>query len=197
MVRSKSPILGVIFDLDGTLVDIAIPFDSIREKLGIREGDILKTVRELPRGEQENAYRMIDEFEHGAIPDSQAVKGMKKTLEYLDVHGIPYAVVTRGSKKRSHLLLRKHGIFVPILVSRDDTTPKPSPEAVIRAAEMMKIPPQNLLVVGDYFYDIEAGNRAGCRTVLLKRPHKKMFENTADFTIDQLDELITLLEKKR
>ena len=197
MVRNKSPILGVIFDLDGTLVDIAIPFDTIREKLGILEGDILKTVRELPRGEQENAYRMIDEFEHGAIPDSQAVKGMKKTLEYLDVHGIPYAVVTRGSKKRSRLLLRKHGILAPILVSRDDTTPKPSPEAVIRAAEMMKIPPQNLLVVGDYFYDIEAGNRAGCRTVLLKRPHKKKFENTADFTINQLDELITLLEKKR
>ena len=197
MVRTKSPILGVIFDLDGTLVDIDIPFDTIREKLGILEGDILKTVRELPPAKQEKAYRMIDEYEYGAIPESQPVKGMKRSLDYLDAHGIPYAVVTRGSKKRSHLLLRKHGVRSSILVSREDTAPKPSPEAVLRAAELMKIPPQNLLVVGDYFYDIEAGNKAGCRTVLLKRAHKKKYENTADFTIDRLDGLIPLLEEWR
>ena len=197
MVRTKGPVLGVIFDLDGTLIDIPIPFDIIRERLGIVEGDILKTVRELPVDEQEEAYQMIDELEHGAIHDSQAVEGMKKTLEYLDAHGIPYAVVTRGSKERSRILLRKHGVQSSILVSREDTTPKPSPEAMNRAAELMKLPPRNLLVVGDYFYDIESGNRAGCQTVLLKRPHKKKFENTADFTIHQLDQLITLLEEKR
>ena len=195
MGKSKNPIQGVIFDLDGTLIDIDIPFDTIRKELGIPEGDILKAIKGFPAEEQERAYRLIDEFEYGSIPGSRPVEGMRETLAYLAENDIPYAVVTRGSKQRSEILLRKHEVPAPIIIGREDTEPKPSPEAVRRAAELMDIPPERLLVVGDYFYDIEAGNRAGCRTALLKRPWRKRFKNTADFSIDGLEELVTLLEE--
>ena len=194
---TKTQIKGVIFDLDGTLIDSPIPFDTIREQLGIPEGDILKAVSQLPAPEREEAYRAIDELENTGMEQSTPVSGMRETLEYLNAHNIPYAIVTRGSRDRCRRLLEKHQVPVDVLVGREDAEPKPSPEAVLLASGKMGVPPEELLLVGDYVYDIEAGNRAGCRTVLLKRPWKKKFENRADVSIGRLDELITILQDCR
>ncbi|HID72094.1 MAG TPA: HAD family hydrolase, partial [Thermoplasmata archaeon] len=96
-MKKGTQIRGIIFDLDGTLIDIHIPFEKIRKELNIPEGDILKKISLLPEDEQKRAYNLIDRLEYQAIPNSKSVCGAKEVIEYLNKNKIPYAVVTRGS----------------------------------------------------------------------------------------------------
>jgi phosphoglycolate phosphatase-like HAD superfamily hydrolase len=49
-------------------------------------------------------------------------------------------------------------------------------------------------MVGDFLYDIEAGQAAGCAaTVLLQEPTQRAFEHRATFVIDRLEDLLALL----
>jgi D-glycero-D-manno-heptose 1,7-bisphosphate phosphatase len=48
---------------------------------------------------------------------------------------------------------------------------KPRPGLLIDAAERLGIPLRRSFVVGDRWRDVEAGKRAGCRTILLRRPY--------------------------
>jgi HAD superfamily hydrolase (TIGR01509 family) len=194
MRTQNAQVRGVIFDLDGTLIDIHIPFHIFRERLGIPdEGDILAFINNLPQSKQLEANRFIDEVEFAGIAESKPVSGLVETLAFLEEQGLPFAVVTRGSNQRSRALLDHHGIKPGVLIGRDDAPPKPSPEPIHKAAGLMGLRAEELLLVGDYFYDIEAGNQAGCTTVLLKRPWKKKFENKANYSIHQLSDLIPLL----
>jgi D-glycero-D-manno-heptose 1,7-bisphosphate phosphatase len=49
---------------------------------------------------------------------------------------------------------------------------KPSPEMILRAAVELNIDLSRSYMIGDKESDIEAGKRAGCRTILLKQPGK-------------------------
>ncbi len=56
-----------------------------------------------------------------------------------------------------------------VIVSRDDDArPKPDPDGVLLAARRMGVPAEELLVVGDFVFDIFAGRAAGAFTVLLQ-----------------------------
>eukprot|EP01012_Entosiphon_sulcatum_P055912 TRINITY_DN7857_c0_g1_i2.p1 TRINITY_DN7857_c0_g1~~TRINITY_DN7857_c0_g1_i2.p1 ORF type:complete len:123 (-),score=16.23 TRINITY_DN7857_c0_g1_i2:360-704(-) len=65
----RSPLAGVVFDLDGTLtVDGAIDFDAMRRAVGIPStSDILQHINELPPEEREKANGIIEEIEMRAI----------------------------------------------------------------------------------------------------------------------------------
>ena len=43
--------------------------------------------------------------------------------------------------------------------------PKPSPEGILLLASRWQLPPDRIVMVGDQWFDIEAGKRAGCMTV--------------------------------
>ena len=49
---------------------------------------------------------------------------------------------------------------------------KPAPGLVLRAARELGVEPRRSWVVGDILDDVEAGRRAGCRTVLIDNGHE-------------------------
>jgi FMN phosphatase YigB (HAD superfamily) len=54
------PVRGVIFDLDGTLIDSALDFDQMRADMGFAPGQlILETFESLPEGERKARCREI------------------------------------------------------------------------------------------------------------------------------------------
>jgi len=83
-----------------------------------------------------------------------------------------------------------------VIITRENAIPKPDPEGVHKAAEAMGIKPQELLVVGDFLFDIMAGQTAGAHTALIKNVHPDMDVSLwpkADIEIETLDELLRYL----
>src|SRR5215211_6803278 len=74
---------------------------------------------------------------------------------------------------------------------------KPSPGLILRAAREHAIDPGRSWFVGDILDDVEAGRRAGCRTVLLDVGHETEWELTParipDFTVANLDAAARLI----
>ena len=67
---------------------------------------------------------------------------------------------------------------------------KPAPGLLIRAAKEMNIDLKQSWMIGDILNDIEAGNRAGCKTILINNGNETLWElNNArepDYIVDHL-----------
>ena len=91
--------------------------------------------------------------------------------ESLDlVSGARYrlGVVTTAPRKTVEGSLTRHGIreYFEVVVSRTDVKRvKPDPEACLLAAETLNVNPERCVFIGDLFFDILAGQRAGMTTV--------------------------------
>jgi hydrogenase maturation factor len=68
--------------------------------------------------------------------------------------------------------------------------PKPAPDGIVEAARLLDVAVEEVMIVGDYTHDIEAGTRAGAVTVLLEnRTANHLAHVSADFRISSLTEL--------
>jgi len=77
-----------------------------------------------------------------------------------------------------------------ILFCDDPFSPKPSPEGILAAARIMAVPVSQLLVVGDFVFDVEAGHKAGAITAFLtNQGSSHPCAHPSDFTLERLDEL--------
>nr|HPQ29383.1 HAD hydrolase-like protein [Desulfobacteraceae bacterium] len=79
---------------------------------------------------------------------------------------------------------------------RDSSLPKPDPDGIFRAAKFMRLLPQDLLVVGDFRFDIIAGKAAGSRTALLTNGGPSVMladDPVPDFIINNLEQLNNII----
>ena len=92
------------------------------------------------------------------------------------------AVLTRNSRASAAAVLARCGLLplVDPVVSRDDAPYKPQPEGVWRICAAWGLAPAEVLVVGDYVFDLQAGRRAGARTALLTHGRDWPFAGEAD-----------------
>ncbi len=185
---------AVIFDLDGTLIYFNIDWRGLLEDLGMERCDILARIADMPEPGRSRAMEILDRYENAGVEDSRPVDGADDLFEFLARESIPAAVVTRASRKRALAVIEKHGFPLTIVLGRDEAPPKPAPDSIHEAARLMGCSAAECLVVGDFVYDIQAGNSAGARTVLLRRDYPVQFENNADFTVDGLEDIIGLIE---
>lgn len=100
-----------------------------------------------------------------------------------------HAVLQREVKRRGLRLLD-----IVVCTAAEDTDPrrKPNPGMLLEAAERHDLDLRRSWMIGDNEKDIEAGRRAGCRTILVK---EGAAATRADFHVHRLEELFQLLEK--
>jgi len=186
------PILGIVFDLDGTLVLSHHDFGRIRaevvriaERHGVPPGKlsvrdpvhrIVENAREamrvagLPEGEQwrfeAEYHRAVDAIELEALPRTVARRGAPELLEGLAGRGFRLGVLTRSSEAfaRSALQRTRLGGYFPYLRTRSAPGPaKPDPEALLLLLKEMGVPLDRGLFVGDHLIDAECATRARVR----------------------------------
>jgi hydrogenase maturation factor len=81
-----------------------------------------------------------------------------------------------------------------LLISRDDpVAPKPEPDGILHAADCLEVAPEEVLVVGDFVFDVEAGRRAGALTAFITNGEGGGAPPGADFTIHTLADLLPLV----
>lgn len=206
-MKTTLPINGVIFDMDGTLTIPVLKFQELRERLGISdEVDILDYANSAPDYDKPRIHKIIEDFEDEGNKQLQLKPSIHDLFYFLKREQLKTALLTRNNKKCVDSFIKRFihrdnkAIFseekhlFSKIVTRDFLPTKPHPAPVHHICAAWKAPEETVLVVGDDWQDIECGNRAGSVTVLMTKPSNTDIKNKADFCIDDLSELVTLLQ---
>ena len=197
-------IRAVLFDFDGTLtLPGSIDFAGIKKAIRC-PGDvpILEFIEGLPSvADQRQAWRSLEQFEDQAARCSRSNEGAEELVRFLKRCHIRRGILTRNRRASVETALKNFAHVrladFNVIITRDHVQrPKPDPEGVLLAARRLRVPAVTLLMVGDYRYDIEAGQRAGAPTVFLeshlatRRP-----DPPADFTVRMLSEISDIIDR--
>lgn len=200
-------IKAVIFDLDGVIVSTddchfrawkrmadeeGIYFDrEINNRLrGVSRMASLDIVlerskREYSESEKQELAERKNEYYKELIceltPDD-ILPGVMDKLENLKENGIKIAI--GSSSKNTPIILKQIGLdgyFDAVSDGNNITHSKPDPEVFLKAAEMLNIPPEDCMIVEDADAGIEAGKRAGMKTLAVQGA------KGADFSAENLE----------
>ena len=195
-------IKGVLFDFDGTLtLPGALDFPAIKKRLGCPlDEPILEYLESQPTARRVELTKILEEFEENAAETSRPNHGAEKCLSSLKKRGLSLGILTRNSLSSVERALKEFdGISIKdfaVVITRDGSLPKPHPEGVFKAAGQMGVLPEELLVVGDFRFDVIAGKAAGAQTVLLTNGGKSLMSQgdpEPHYTCSFLEELLEIL----
>jgi mannitol-1-/sugar-/sorbitol-6-phosphatase len=174
--------LGVLFDLDGVLVDstpaVARCWTRWSQLHGFNAEDVVRrahgrpsivTLRELlPNANYEAEDRQMERWE---IEDTDGVVPLPGVMRLLQA--IPsgrWAIVTSCTRPLAEVRIRAAGLPWPkqLVTSADVQRFKPDPDPYIKGAELLKFAPADCLVVEDAPAGIRAGKAAGAAVLALR-----------------------------
>lgn len=188
------PLRAVIFDMDGTLTRPFLDFPAIRAAIGVPEPLLENMLAMAPGPERRRAFEILERFEDEAAEVSELNVGAREVLEFLAARSVRCGLLTRNSRRSTERTLAKHDLRFEICVTRDDGPAKPRPEPLWKICECLGVPPGHALMVGDFKFDVLAGQNAGTRTALLthgKRP-SYLQEIRPDHLLETLEDLRAL-----
>jgi len=162
---------GVIFDLDGTLVDSGLDFAKIRADMGLASGaPILESLESMDPEGRSKAEQILFEHEQQGVRRASPYPGVLDLLGQLVEHGLRLAILTRnrGDCARATLSATLPACWDNV-ISRDDGPIKPSPWGIQQICSDWQVEPSRVVMIGDYVFDIESGQQAGARTALFVR----------------------------
>ncbi|HPJ68475.1 MAG TPA: HAD family hydrolase [Desulfobacteraceae bacterium] len=204
MNRNKThvAIKGVLFDFDGTLTHPgALDFQAIKRIIGCPADEpILEYIETLNNPQRDELMKILEEKEDQAAETSRPNNGAEECLSALKEMGMAMGILTRNSLNSVKKALRKFDSITirdfDAVITRDSSLPKPDPDGIFRAAKFMRLLPQELLVVGDFRFDIIAGKAAGSRTALLTNGGPSVMladDPVPDFIINNLEQLNNII----
>ncbi len=208
---------AVLFDFDGTLVEIDIDFNRMRQgvfSLGLEYGvsaepdlyvlesleDIFEKLQQLDVNQakdfKQRAERLIVSIEVEAATRSRAMPGAKRTLRELKSRGIKIGIVTRNCRSGVMKSAEKADFAYDLILTRDDVEKvKPDPQHLLDALNILTSKPGKSIMVGDHPMDILAGKRAGMKTaaVLTSKSIKDFEEVSPDLILTGVAGLLDIL----
>jgi HAD superfamily hydrolase (TIGR01509 family) len=186
---------AVVFDMDGTLTRPLLDFDAIAAEIGIsREVPILEAMAAMPPAERAAAEAVVVRHERAAAETGELNPGAAELLAHLRRRGLPIGLLTRNCRECVDILVGRFALPIDSVVSREDAAPKPAPDGVLLNARRFGVDPAEMLMVGDYLFDLRAGRAAGSRTALLTNGRDWAFAHEADYVLHELTEGIALVE---
>ena len=161
-----------VFDLDGTLTAPVHDFVLIRRALEIpADADILGHLAALPADQARQKHDWLMRHERTLAEAATPAPGAVALVRALHGRGCRLGILTRNARPLATVALGAiglEGVFDPIdIIGRDEATPKPAPDGLHDFADRWNVSPAQMVMVGDYRFDIECGRAAGTHTVLV------------------------------
>ena len=182
---------GVVFDVDGTLVDsndahalawvevlaehgYRATFAEVRPLVGMGGDKVLPILTKL--SEESEAGRAIGErraeiFRRRHLPTIRPFPKVRELVDCLQRDGLRVAVASSASEDDLRALLERASVadLLDRAASKDDAPrSKPDPDVVRAALARLGVPAHRVLMVGDTPYDVEASLRAGVVPIALR-----------------------------
>lgn len=217
----KQTITGVLFDLDGTLLDTApdmalalniqrehhdlppLPYSEIRPYVShgalamLRIGFAIGADDKNFQGMREQYLQIYSE---NIAVKTQLFEGLESILQQLEKRSIKWGVATNKPEFLTQPLLQqlKLDTRASTVISGDTIEPrKPNPAPLFAACKEAELIPSQCIYVGDAERDIAAGRGAGMKTVLANWGYITPEDDTqtweADVVIETPKELLKLL----
>ncbi|WP_026583529.1 pyrophosphatase PpaX [Bacillus sp. J33] len=209
----------ILFDLDGTLIDTnELIISSFLHTLGkyypdrYQREDVLPfmgpTLHETFESiNPEKVEEMIAVYREYNIKNHDVLvkefEGVFETVRTLKESGYKLGIVTTkvSNVVEKGLKLTKLDQFFDVVVTLDHVEkPKPDPEPILKALNLLDAKPDEAIMVGDNSHDIEGGKNAGTKTAGVAwtakgREFLARFE--PDYMIDNMADLLDILEAEK
>ncbi len=180
---NPSNVRGIIFDLDGTLVDsyqaIYLGFHYAYSKMGLPPLSYEQVERAVGRALGHTFRELLGEervpqaltlfrkkYEEVFRAHTHLLPDVSEVVENLRGRGIQLAVATNKLGRFSRAIFEHFGMgkmFAVILGDGDVSQNKPDPEILYLAMDKMGVRKEEAVFVGDSVIDIQAGKNAGIR----------------------------------
>ena len=187
-----------VFDLDGTLTLPVHDFSVIRHALGVPKGtDILGYLASLPEAEAQPLHDKLNEIENGLLDRIVPAPGLLQLISALHRRGSRLGILTRNTRDIALKTLDVLGIGAyfseACILGRSDVPPKPDPEGLFRLSTHWEKAPYELVMVGDYVFDLQTGRNAGTATIHVDRSRSFSWPELTDIGVETLEELHSIL----
>jgi HAD superfamily hydrolase (TIGR01549 family) len=186
---------AILFDMDGTLTVPMLDFPRIKADMGIGERPILEALAEMTHARRKIAEAILHRHEEHAAANSTLNPGCEELLEWLANREIKTALITRNSRASTQTVIERHALKIDILITREDAPHKPDPAPLLLACDKLAVQRNQVWMVGDGQYDIEAGIAAGIRTIWISHGRQREYGAVADVTVPGLPEFLGLLKR--
>jgi beta-phosphoglucomutase family hydrolase len=206
-----SALKGVIWDMDGILVDTGkvhfqswmdtlpdfeIPFtrEIFNNTFGMNNEGILK----LLRGEDFDPKIIADISERKEASFRRAIHGRLNTvpgvltlLEAIRDANIPQAIGSSAPQKNIDAVVEELGLnnYFKALISAAEMPGKPNPAVFLTAAQKIHAPAAQCVVIEDAITGVEAARQAGMKCIAVTTTNTASSLQAANMVVDQLDEL--------
>jgi HAD superfamily hydrolase (TIGR01549 family) len=178
-----------VFDMDGTLTLAVHDFAAIKRALDIPlEHDILGHLAALPEALAAAKHAWLLEHERELALNAEPAPGALELVRELQGRGCRLGILTRNAHELALLTLRAIGLddcfAVADVIGRDEVPPKPDPAGLLHFASTWQVAPSELVMVGDYRFDLECARAAGARSVLVNLAENPWPELADHFAVD-------------
>lgn len=191
---SRNMLEGVIFDMDGVLVDSHPMHKRAWRQLltsvgrevtdadlefvtrGTKREEILRHfLGDLTREQIEDLGQRKQELFEKEVADLRPIRGLEPFLVTLERAGIPKVVVTTAARARTDLTLAVLGLshrFTTVFTGDDLPNGKSDARIFTRTSESLGIQPQHLLVIEDSGLGIMAAKATGMKCLGIAQGEK-------------------------
>jgi HAD superfamily hydrolase (TIGR01509 family) len=187
-----------VFDLDGTLTLPVHDFSVIRQVLGVPQGnDILGYLASLPDTEAQPIHDKLNAIEKELLERIEPAPGAVPLIETLYRRGSRIGILTRNTRDVAVMTLKCLGVdgYFPeeCILGRDEAPPKPDPKGLFQLALLWKSAPDDIVMVGDYLFDLQTGRNAGTATIHMDRTGSFLWPELTDIGVRTPEELLRML----
>lgn len=198
--------IGVLFDLDGVLIDSETTYTKFWSEIGriyptgldnfaiAIKGTTLPSILEYfpDASVREDITKRLLAFQEAM--EFPMYPGAWELLQGLKQADIPTAIVTSSDRHKMQLLFRQHpwipDMITAIIDASQVTKSKPDPQGYLLGAEAIGIPASRCYVFEDSLQGLAAGRAAGARAIGIATTYsRERISPLADMVIDSVADI--------
>ena len=168
-------IKGIIFDLDGTLIQLSINYEIVQNNLKFffntskNLTPLIPAIVELSKNDQnkiKTAFSLICKEEILASKNFKVMDDAIEILKFLKSKNIILSLVTMQCRDALEKILYKMNILdlFDFIITRDENFNRF--EQIQNSLEYTSLNSSEVLMIGDRIHDVESAKKAGCIPIL-------------------------------